>query len=197
MKNPARALRIALITTLFLASGVMAQDLPVVRLEDGAEQLRVRFNADAAKVRIITLLSPTCGDCLRGARDLQRDVMDLTLDHELASYVIWVPLEGARERHARRATRLVHDERATHYWDDADALTLDFARVLDIDGDAWDVYLVYGPDATWEEGSLAPDPDYWQHQLFRLRKDAPRFDTDRLREEVQSRLDQISRRPGG
>ena len=193
--EPGVKIRSALLSVVLTlaASGLLvtpgrAQDPPVIPLDGDGNPLRTQFNADMGKVRVLALLSPTCGDCLRGARDLQRDVMDQTQATGLAMYIVWVPLEGARERHARRATRLVPDRRARHFWDGEDRLTQEFGRTLDIDTDAWDVFLVYGPDATWEEGDLPPAPDYWQHELFRLRKTAPRFDSAVLLSEVRARL---------
>ena len=46
---------------------------------------------------------------------------------------------------------LLVDERATHYWDGARRLSHPVAQLLGDDGGgaAWDVFLVYGPDAAW------------------------------------------------
>jgi hypothetical protein len=46
---------------------------------------------------------------------------------------------------------LLVDDRATHYWDGDQALGRSVAKVLgNEDGSAaWDIFLVYGPDASW------------------------------------------------
>jgi hypothetical protein len=46
---------------------------------------------------------------------------------------------------------LLVDDRATHYWDGDKTLGQDVAKTLGSeDGTAaWDVFLVYGPDASW------------------------------------------------
>ena len=45
---------------------------------------------------------------------------------------------------------LLVDRRATHYWDGEKKLGRDVGRIIGQDGStAWDIFLVYGPDATW------------------------------------------------
>ena len=51
---------------------------------------------------------------------------------------------------------LLVDDRAKHYWDGERKLGLAVARVLGRgDGAAWDIFLVYGPDARWGEKPAA------------------------------------------
>jgi hypothetical protein len=71
---------------------------------------------------------------------------------------------GAQEKDVPVATRLVPDVRATQYWDGTGVTMRDYRAALGLPEDAWDVYLVYGPDARWD-GELPPKPDYWMHQL--------------------------------
>ena len=43
------------------------------------------------------------------------------------------------------------DARVMHFWDGEHAIGEWFAREVDgYEGIAWDVYYLYGPDATWE-----------------------------------------------
>ena len=39
-----------------------------------------------------------------------------------------------------------------------------FQRVLGLDEDAWDVFILYDRSARWS-GDLPPSPSYWMHQL--------------------------------
>jgi hypothetical protein len=39
-----------------------------------------------------------------------------------------------------------------------------YDRTLDLGQDAWDVYLLYGPETRWD-GSDPPAPAYWMNQL--------------------------------
>ena len=62
---------------------------------------------------------------------------------------------------------------------------------LKVDGEevyAWDVWLVYGPDAVWE-GELPPKPEYFMHQLWALGgTDLPRFDSEVFAQRVHQLL---------
>ena len=43
------------------------------------------------------------------------------------------------------------DPRVVHFWDGAAQIGQWFAREVDeYEGIAWDIYYLYGPDATWE-----------------------------------------------
>lgn len=63
-----------------------------------------------------------------------------------------------------KATTSFPDPRARHFWDAAGWTLEHFKPVLDIRVDAWDLYLVYGPEARWD-GPEPPRPTYWMHQL--------------------------------
>ena len=62
-----------------------------------------------------------------------------------------------------RATKSLDEPRVMHWWDGDNVLSKQYAPVLGIDGEAWDVYLLYGKDAVW--GDTPPKPAYWQEQL--------------------------------
>ena len=62
------------------------------------------------------------------------------------------------------ATRLVSDDRASHFWDGTGTSMRVFQRVLGLDEDAWDVFMLYDPSARWS-GDLPPQPAFWMHQL--------------------------------
>ena len=78
--------------------------------------------------------------------------------------MVWVPKLGAHESDVPVATRFVADRRASHYWDSASVLVKAYDPVLGLHQDAWDVYLLYGPDARWD-GPTPPRPSFWMHQL--------------------------------
>ncbi len=60
---------------------------------------------------------------------------------------------------------LVHDARASHFWDERSDLPPLFASLLKLPEGwpAWDIYLAYAAGATWE--AEPPGPSFWQHQL--------------------------------
>jgi hypothetical protein len=90
--------------------------------------------------------------------------MDKNADFDLRAYVVWVPKVGGREKDVPNATRFVADARARHYWDGEGILLRGYGPVLSISQDAWDIYMIYGPNAVWA-GDRPPEPDYWMHQL--------------------------------
>ena len=69
-------------------------------------------------------------------------------------------LETAEEREAR-----FMDGRVQHYWDPDRNLGRLLSRTLNLKAPiAWDVYLVYQPDHSWET-EFPPAPIFWMHQL--------------------------------
>jgi len=137
---------------------------PHTTLGAQASPLRTDFNDDEGKVRLVLLVSPTCGTCLRGAADIQQRVLAVQHDRRLRAYVVWVPKRGAREGNVAEATPTVPDERARHYWDSTGYLVHAYNRVLNLGQDAWDVYLLYGPQTRWD-ATDPPVPSFWMDQL--------------------------------
>jgi hypothetical protein len=102
--------------------------------------------------------------------------------------VVWVPKRSGKDADVADATRTVPDARAKHFWDEAGRLMAKTTRALGIPVDAWDIYLVYGPDARWD-GALPPKPDFWMHQLNGLENTgAPFLDGKRFAAEVAARI---------
>ena len=95
-------------------------------------------------------------------------------DKRLEAFVVWVPELGAHENNVADATRLVPDTRASHYWDPNEALGAAYGHLLPTPAAAWDVYMLFGPDATWPKSGM-PMPAYWMHQLGGV-TGAPRLD---------------------
>ena len=89
------------------------------------------------------------------------------------------------ERSVPKATKLLPDERVIHYWDSDKKLGAAFTPVLGLDETAWDVYLLYPPDAEWTE--QPPKPIYWMHQLGV--ETAPTLNGETLAEEIKKLLE--------
>jgi len=97
-------------------------------------------------------------------------VVQITLDEipsaEVKVYVVWEPiLPGDREGAAKKSQELVSDRRSRHFW----APDLELARRFQnpiglITEPAWDVYLLYGAEATWPDDTV-PTPSDFMHQL--------------------------------
>ena len=101
-----------------------------------------------------------------------------------AAYAVWEPiLRTDDERSARKATTLFSDTRVTNYWVSSRDVGVLFQAPIDLTSEpAWDVYLVYGPDAIW--GESAPEPEFFMHQLTCRLPDAQRLDGPRLAEGI-------------
>lgn len=152
-------------------------------------ELRMRFNADRGKVRLLMLLSPTCPMCVGGASVVQTKVLAAVKDPDVRAYAVWVPiLESDTAATVGKATTHLPDARVSRYWDATGELVKAYAPVLSLgDRPAWDVYLLYGPDVEWK--SEPPTPTAWMHQLQGL--DASRrLDGTKLAAELQALVEQ-------
>lgn len=151
-------------------------------------RLKDEFNARKGSVRLLFVVGPTCGICLRGMADLNDEfIAGMQGDARLNTYVVHVPTLGAREEHVAPAIPLLEGPGVFHYWDEVGYIGRHYERVLDIDTYAWDVWFAYGPDALWTD-ELPPQPDFWQHQLGGLPR-AKRLDANVFAAEVAKLLD--------
>ena len=94
-------------------------------------------------------------------------------------------LEAAKEREAQFS-----DPRAEQLWDEDRLWGRLLSQALSLkEPIAWDVYLVYLPNHSWN-GELPPMPNLWMHQL----DEEPSFllDPPRLKEYIQTVLEGIA-----
>jgi hypothetical protein len=167
--------------------GIPGQTRPHLAIGAQAQTLREAFNADAGTVRIVALVSPTCGACLRGAADLQTGIFHTISNPRLRGYIVWVPKLDGHENNVPEATHTVADPRASHYWDAGSYLVHAYDQTLGLGQDAWDIYLLYGPDTRWDDPN-PPQPQYWMHQLGGV--DAPTLDPKTFADHTRTLLEQ-------
>ena len=182
---PAAVVTVVLVALLIHMRGIPGQTRPHRDVGTQAQAVREAFNAAEGTVRIVALVSPTCGDCLRGAADLQTHVFDTIASPKVRALIVWVPKLGARESNVAEATHTIPDPRATHYWDGDSYLVHAYNATLNLGQDAWDVYLLYGPNARWDTAQ-PPTPQAWMHQLARV--DHPTLDAAALAQQVRTQL---------
>lgn len=110
---------------------------------------------------------------------------------------MWLPVlrAGNVPSAARREGGRIDDPRALHFLDPDARLAREYSRVIHLPGrtPAWDVYLVFGPEARWE--NEPPAPTYWMHQLG----DAPpdlRLEGKQLARVVNGLLNSIGKAGG-
>src|SRR2546425_9533183 len=92
-------------------------------LDGAAEPLKTEFNAARGTVRLVMYVSPTCGGCLRGAKETQARVLATVHDTSLRIYVVWAPKNGGRPQDLGKVTQLVTHPRAAPYLDGHRGLT--------------------------------------------------------------------------
>jgi hypothetical protein len=175
---------------LFATAGNTASDFTV--LDSSLGDLKSAFNADTGKLRLVMYVSPTCGGCLRGAQQTQENLLAEIDSPELATYVIWAPKNGGREKHVDRVLHLVTDARATQYWDGDGAAVDAYDAMFGIEGrPCAGVFMLYRADAVWE-GESPPMPDYFEdaHAREFSRTAGPQFDGSRLAKRAQQMLDE-------
>jgi hypothetical protein len=114
-------------------------------------------------------------------------------DDRVRVYVIWDPIYGGNfDGEARKLSSGFRDNRVRYYKDPDSLAGKKWEQVLNTQREiAWDVYLLYGPDARWEQE--LPKPDYWMHQLFGI-TNAPFMNTQKLTEELKEMLANVKQK---
>ena len=101
--------------------------------------------------------------------------------------MVWshVGNSDTRQR-AEAATWFIADPRVTHFWAADTSLGEVFGPSLGLQqGPAWDIFLVFGPSAVWNEA--VPAPDDFMHRRRELPQ-ARRFNGVRLAETIANTL---------
>jgi periplasmic mercuric ion binding protein len=129
------------------------------------DELRAEFNRASDRVRVVALLSPTCGICQKGQRVVQSVFAKNANDARLRGFVVWLPMlpSDSKESAGAQAASFV-DGRLMQQWDGDRASGNLLAKTLGLKGSAWDVYLLYAPGVKWT-GDQPPAPTFWMHQL--------------------------------
>ena len=164
-------------------------------LNEGAAQLRDDFNAAKGAVRVLFVVDPTCPGCLRGLDDVNKDLLSKTDDPRLQTFIVHVPVltPSPTEEDVPEAATLVRNDHVHHYWNPSGSFGWELSKAAGLKhGEesvyAWDVWLIYGPDAVWD-GAGPPQPQRLMHQLYLLKDSGlPRLDSEAFAKEVQQLL---------
>lgn len=126
--------------------------------------LRDSFNAAKNDTRVVTVLSPTCGECQSGQSVVAR-AFAATKTASLKGFIVWLAMKPA-DSQAAAGTQAAEftEDRVVQGWDATGGIGDAFAKTLALKGRAWDVYAVYAPGVTWT-GDAPPKPTFWMHQL--------------------------------
>jgi copper chaperone CopZ len=128
------------------------------------EPLREAFNRARDRVRVVAVLSPTCGWCQKG-QGAMKQAFDHNGSDRLRGFVVWLPmLPNDDGSSAARQAKLWEDSRMIQGWDSEKRIGEAFRGTLKLNRTAWDVYLIYPPGVEWK-GEVPPTPSFWMHQL--------------------------------
>ena len=173
---------------ILLALRVGPRESTYVALDGDAQPLKQAFNADVGKVRLVMYVSPTCGECLRGAKLTQQRVLASIAHQKLRIYVVWAPKNGGREQDVGRVTHLVTDPRAAQYWDAHRVVTNAYDHMFSLAGPCAGIFMLYGPQVRWE-GAAPPRPDYLEDaHATEFSRPFPQFDAGRLADKARAML---------
>jgi hypothetical protein len=166
-------------------------------LGDDFSQLREDFNRARGSVRLLFVVDPICPGCLRGMDDMNDDLLSRTRDARLQTFVVHVPVIGAKAKDVTPAARVLENPHVRNYWNASGEFGRALASAVQLkNGDetvyAWDVWLLYGPDAEWIGDSI-PQPALLMHQLWKLEGTKfPQLDSAAFAREVHNRLQALS-----
>jgi hypothetical protein len=175
--SPARAFFALLVPCSVMSFSVVpAADAPAspgyVVLDDQFSQLRDDFNRAKGSVRLLFVVDPICPGCLRGLDDMNQDLLSQTKDERLKTFVVHVPVIGAKAKDVMPGAQLLQNPYVRNYWNESGEFGRALAKAVQLKNDkeavyAWDVWLLYGPDAEWV-GTSPPQPKLLMHQLWKL-----------------------------
>jgi hypothetical protein len=180
---------------------------PYTVLDDQASQLRADFNRKVGSVRLLFVVDPICPTCLRGLADMNRDLLQGPVDPRLQTFVVhepvlgvarvapWLRMSGGKD--VMKAAQLLHNPQVQHYWNPSGAFGRLLSQAVGLKNSghpvyAWDVWLIYGPEAKWE-GTDPPPPRLLMHQLGALRgsSEFPPLHSRVFAQQVQTLLAQL------
>jgi hypothetical protein len=189
------------------SSPAQAAANPYTVLDDQASQLRADFNRKVGTVRLLFVVDPICPGCLRGLDDMNRDLLESTLDPRLQTFVVHEPVLGTARAapwsrtavgtDVGKAAQLLHNPQVQHYWNSSGAFGQMLSQAVGLKNSehpvyAWDVWLIYGPEAKWV-GVGPPRPRLLMHQLGELRGSTqfPHLDSRVFAQQVHALLAQL------
>ena len=147
------------------------------------EPIKVAFNANIDKPRVLVLVSPVCSECVFGAEVVRKSIMDRFAVSGVYAVVVWEPmLKPDDEAAARQSSGIFAGVPAAQFydphrhagwayerehfagkWDEVEiALPSDhwLREVVDKKPKAapeWDLYMLFKPGVRWEGPSPKPD----------------------------------------
>lgn len=100
-------------------------------------------------------------------------------------YVVWIDILQSDDKYSAylRSTEYA-DPRVNYYWDRYKLTGAEWQEVINIDNVAWDIYFLYGQNATW--GNLPSYPEFYMNQIGLPEDVSPRLDGDLLAKKIKA-----------
>lgn len=150
----------------------------ITMLDGSLNLLKTRFNNHKDKNRFLAILSPSCPLWRdQGARAVQETFLKHFPDANIAASIVWIQiLNNDSLEAAIPSLQYLSDKRFKHFYDEHQLVGKAIASSVGRQGHvAWDFYLFYEPQLTWN--CMAPNPTYWMHQLKDSWADKKHFHT--------------------
>ncbi len=130
------------------------------------------FNEHQGERRLVLFLANGCPSCLAGTRWLEQAILTQDPDLDVTIFAVWFGTVPSNmlppELNGRRDETVLNDPRVIHFWDRGRVVNQFFAASVPLEGPErsslnnlyggaiwgqfiWDVYLLYGPDAVWND----------------------------------------------
>lgn len=159
-----RRLLLSLLLVPIVVSAVFALQGPsrgITPVSPAGREFVNVFNAASDRTRLVTVFSPTCGHCLRGAADIQ-SILSKEPGARIKVLVLWAPILGRDSRRAAlQAAAYLQDPRAEHFWDLWNFGRQHYNKQLQYpdDASAWNIFILYKPHLGWHGDG--PEPTVW------------------------------------
>jgi hypothetical protein len=136
-----------------------------IQLGSSIERVRSDFNTNKDRVRLFFIVGPSCGTCLMGMDNVNRELVSkIQGDARYKTLVVHVPALMATAADVPGAMEVMPGPDVIHYWDGDGRTGFSYGSVLNVPF-AWDVWMAYAPGVTWDDPSKPPAPTLWRHQL--------------------------------
>ncbi len=129
-------------------------------LDLALQPLRREFEEASGKVRLVAIVAPTCGHCQEAVDLIHAELLTQITSEDLEIFIVWVSILPTDVR--SRALRVLErwtDPRGHHYWDDNAHFARAAANLIQLEGvrTAYDIYLLYGRNDTWDPEAVMID----------------------------------------